>query len=250
MKARVVSLPGDGVGPEVTGAALGVLSAVCAEAGIDLEVEERLVGGRAIDETGTPLPEATLAACRRADAVLLGAVGGPKWDHLRGALRCEAGLLGLRRGMGVFANLRPVRAHPRLIDHTTIRPEVVRGTDMVIVRELTGGAYFGEPRERSGDRARGDRPGQHRLHRRRDRAGGQDRICPGRAEGGGICTSVDKANVLEHQPAVARHRDRGWPREYPEVALEHALVDSLRDASGDVRPTSTWSSPRTSSATS
>jgi 3-isopropylmalate dehydrogenase len=150
MRAHVVSLPGDGVGPEVTGVALGVLSTVCAEAGIDLEVEERLVGGRAIDETGTPLPAATLDACRGADAVLLGAVGGPKWDHLRGALRCEAGLLGLRRGMGVFANLRPVRVHPQLIEHTTIRPEVVRGTDMVIVRELTGGAYFGEPRERSG----------------------------------------------------------------------------------------------------
>ena len=225
MKARVVSLPGDGVGPEVTGAALGVLSAVCAEAGIDLEVEERLVGGRAIDETGTPLPEATLAACRRADAVLLGAVGGPKWDHLRGTLRCEAGLLGLRRGMGVFANLRPVRVHPRLIDHTTIRPEVVRGTDMVIVRELTGGAYFGEPRERSGtgpeETARDSTVYTAAEIERVARIAFA--LAAGRRH---HLTSVDKANVLITSQ-LWRDTVTRLAGEYPEVTLEHALVDSF-----------------------
>lgn len=225
MKAHVVSLPGDGVGPEVTGVALGVLSAVCAEAGIDLEVEERLVGGRAIDETGVPLPEATLQACRGADAVLLGAVGGPKWDHLRGALRCEAGLLGLRRGMGVFANLRPVRVHPRLIEHTTIRPEVVRGTDMVIVRELTGGAYFGEPRERSGT-------GPEEIARDSTvyTAAEIERVAriafalaAGRRH---HLTSVDKANVLITSQ-LWRDTVTRLAGEYPEVTLEHALVDSF-----------------------
>jgi 3-isopropylmalate dehydrogenase len=223
--AHVVSLPGDGVGPEVTGVALGVLSTVCAEAGIDLQVEERLVGGRAIDETGVPLPAPTLDACRGADAVLLGAVGGPKWDHLRGALRCEAGLLGLRRGMGVFANLRPVRVHPRLVERTTIRPEVVRGTDMVIVRELTGGAYFGEPRERSGS-------GPEEIARDStvytaaeiervariafDLAAGRRRHL----------TSVDKANVLITSQ-LWRDTVTRLAAEYPAVTLEHQLVDSF-----------------------
>ncbi|MGO8686755.1 MAG: 3-isopropylmalate dehydrogenase [Candidatus Dormibacteria bacterium] len=225
MGAHVVSLPGDGVGPEVIEVALEVLSAVCAEAGIDLTVEERPIGGCAIDESGTPLPAATLEACRGADAVLLGAVGGPRWDHLRGSQRCEAGLLGLRRGMGVFANLRPVRVHPRLADRTTIRPEVVRGTDMVIVRELTGGAYFGEPRERSGsgpqETARDStvytaaeiervaRVAFALADRRRQRL-----------------TSVDKANVLITSQLWRDTVNRLAP-EYPRVALEHQLVDSF-----------------------
>jgi 3-isopropylmalate dehydrogenase len=225
MGVHLVSLPGDGVGPEVTAVALEVLTAVCAQAGIELEVEERLIGGRAIDATGTPLPAATLEACRAADAVLLGAVGGPKWDHLRGTLRCEAGLLGLRRGMDVFANLRPIRVHPRLADRTTIRPEVARGTDMVIVRELTGGAYFGEPRERSGTgpqetardstvytAAEVERVARvaFDLARRRRRH----------------LTSVDKANVLITSQ-LWRDTVTRLAGEYPEVTLEHQLVDSF-----------------------
>ena len=172
-----------------------------------------------------PLPEATLAACRRADAVLLGAVGGPKWDHLRGALRCEAGLLGLRRGMGVFANLRPVRVHPRLIDHTTIRPEVVRGTDMVIVRELTGGAYFGEPRERSGtgpeETARDSTVYTAAEIERVARIAFA--LAAGRRH---HLTSVDKANVLITSQ-LWRDTVIRLAGEYPEVTLEHALVDSF-----------------------
>jgi 3-isopropylmalate dehydrogenase len=238
MGAHVVTLPGDGVGPEVTAVALEILSAICAESGIDLQVEEQPIGGRAIDATGMPLPEATLDACRGADAVLLGSVGGPKWDHLRGAQRCEAGLLGLRRGLGVFANLRPVRVHPRLVDRTTIRPEVVEGTDMVIVRELTGGAYFGEPRERSGtgpeETARDStvytaaevervaRVAFALADRRRRHL-----------------TSVDKANVLITSQ-LWRDTVTRLAAEFPQVTLEHQLVDSFamrlvqRPASVDV----------------
>jgi len=225
MGAHLVSLPGDGVGPEVTAAALEVLAAICAESGIELEVEEQLIGGRAIDATGTPLPPATLDACRRADAVLLGAVGGPRWDHLRGTQRCEAGLLGLRRGLDVFANLRPVRVHPRLTDRTTVRPEVVAGTDMLIVRELTGGAYFGEPRERSGtgpqETARDStvytaaevervaRMAFSLADRRRRQL-----------------TSVDKANVLITSQ-LWRDTVTRLAAEFPSVTLEHQLVDSF-----------------------
>ena len=224
-RARLVTLPGDGVGPEVTAVAVSVLTAVCAAAGIELSVEERLIGGRAIDETGTPLPAETLDACRDAVAALLGAVGGPRWDHLRGAQRCEAGLLALRRGLGVFANLRPVRIHPSLVDRTTIRPEVVSGTDMVIVRELTGGAYFGEPRERSGS-------GPTETAR--------DSIVYTRAEVERVAriafelaarrrrqlTSIDKANVLVTSQ-LWRDTVSGLASEYPEVRLEHQLVDSF-----------------------
>jgi 3-isopropylmalate dehydrogenase len=171
------------------------------------------------------LPSAPLDACRGADAVLLGAVGGPKWDHLRGALRCEAGLLGLRRGMGVFANLRPVRVHPRLTNHTTIRPEVVRGTDMVIVRELTGGAYFGEPRERSGtgpeETARDSTVYTAAEIERVARIAFA--LAAGRRR---HLTSVDKANVLITSQ-LWRDTVTRLSGEYPEVTLEHQLVDSF-----------------------
>jgi len=158
---------------------------------IDLEVEERLIGGRAIDELGVPLPEATLSACRGSDAVLLGAVGGPRWDHLSGDLRCEAGLLGLRAGLGVFANVRPVRVHPRLADRTPLRPEVVRGVDLVVVRELTGGGYFGKPKGRDGRNA------VDTISYSRDEIERVARVAFAlAAERRSRLTSVDKANVL------------------------------------------------------
>jgi 3-isopropylmalate dehydrogenase len=221
MRLRVAVLPGDGVGVEVTTQALTVLGAVTGAAAIDLAVEEHPIGGRAIDETGTPLPDATLRACRAADAVLLGAVGGPKWDHLSGERRCEAGLLGLRAGLGVFANLRPVRVHPRLADRTPLRPEVVRGVDLVVVRELTGGAYFGQPK-------------------RRDRASAVDTIAYTRdeiervarvafalaAERRSRLISVDKANVLATS-GLWRETVSEVAAEFPEVSVEHALVDSF-----------------------
>jgi 3-isopropylmalate dehydrogenase len=222
---RIVSLPGDGVGPEVTAVALSVLAGVCAAGGVDLQVEEKLIGGGAIDETGSPLPAETLTACRDAQAVLLGAVGGPRWDHLRGAQRCEAGLLGLRRGLGVFANLRPVRVHPALADRTAVRADVARGTDMILVRELTGGAYFGQPRERSGSGA---------AETARDSivytAGEVERVARiafrlARTRRRRL-TSVDKANVLITSQ-LWRDVVTRVAAEFPDVEVEHQLVDSF-----------------------
>ncbi|HYA00869.1 MAG TPA: 3-isopropylmalate dehydrogenase [Candidatus Binatia bacterium] len=222
---RVVTLPGDGIGPEVIEVAVAVLSAACSEGGITLHVEERPVGGRAIDETGMPLPPATLEACRGADAVLLGAVGGPRWDHLRGAMRCEAGLLGLRRGLRVFANLRPVRVHPALADRSPVRREVVSGTDLMIVRELTGGAYFGEPRERSGEgptEAARDSTVYTALEIERV-ARVAFRLASARHR---RLISVDKANVLITSQ-LWRETVTRVAADYPDVALEHQLVDSF-----------------------
>ena len=225
MTATVVVLPGDGVGPEVTAEALDVLQLVCDAGGVELETREMPMGGRAVDEFGTPLPDETVHACLAADAVLLGAVGGPKWDHLRGPQRVEAGLLRLRRSLDVFANLRPVRVHPRLAERSPVKSEVVRGTDMVIVRELTGGAYFGEPRERSGsgpDEVARDstvytareieRVARVAFELARDRRG--------------HLISVDKANVLITSQ-LWRDTVSALASDYPDVSLEHRLVDSF-----------------------
>jgi 3-isopropylmalate dehydrogenase len=218
---RIVTLPGDGVGPEVTAQAVAVLTAVAGRAGLDLTFDARPIGGCAIDDTGVPLPDDTLAACRSGDAVLLGAVGGPRWDHLRGAQRCESGLLALRAGLGVFANLRPVRVHPRLAERTSLRPEVVRGVDLVVIRELTGGAYFGQPKEYIGDRAVDTivytRAEVERVTHVACRLAGTRR---------GRLTSVDKANVLATS-ALWREAVSAVAAGYPGVALEHALVDSF-----------------------
>jgi 3-isopropylmalate dehydrogenase len=221
MTVRVVTLPGDGVGPEVTAQALAVLRAVTQAAGIELDVAEHRIGGRAIDELGEPLPASTRQACQEADAVLLGAVGGPRWDHLSGSARCEAGLLGLRAALAVFANLRPVRVHPRLADRTTLRPEVVRGVDMVVVRELTGGAYFGQPKHRDGDSAIDS------IVYTRAEIERVARVAFGLAgERSGRLTSVDKANVLVTSE-LWREAVSALAPEFPGVVLEHALVDSF-----------------------
>lgn len=225
MTVRIVALPGDGVGPEVTEQALGVLRLVCEHAAIDVHVRELPFGGCAIDEFGTPLPDATLEAARAADAVLLGACGGPRWDHLRGEQRCEQGLLRLRSGLAVFANLRPVRVHQRLAEMSPLRAGVVRGTDLVIVRELTGGAYFGEPRDRSGagidERARDttvytagevERVARVAFDLARERRR--------------HLISVDKANVLITSQ-LWRDVVTALASEYPDVHVEHRLVDSF-----------------------
>lgn len=221
MTLAVVALPGDGVGVEVTAAAVAVLRTVAGTAGIDLVTEERLIGGHAIDETGGPLPDDTLSACRTADAVLLGAVGGPRWDHLSGGQRCEAGLLGLRAGLGVFANLRPVRAHPRLVGLTALRPEAAAGVDLVVVRELTGGAYFGQPKHRDGLRA------VDTIVYTRDEVERVARVAFSLAsQRRGRLTSVDKANVLATSE-LWRETVSSIALEFPSVTLEHALVDSF-----------------------
>ena len=146
MSKQILILPGDGIGPEIVAEAVKVLDCLRQDFGLNLETEEALVGGSAYDATGHPLPDATLALAREADAVLLGAVGGPKWEQLDISVRPEKGLLGLRSELGLFANLRPAILYPQLADASTLKPEVVSGLDIMIVRELTGGIYFGQPR--------------------------------------------------------------------------------------------------------
>ena len=221
MSATVAVLAGDGVGPEVTAAAVAVLTETARRGGLTLRVTEHLIGGAAIDEEGEPFPAATAAACRAADAVLLGAVGGPRWDHLSGPHRCEAGLLALRRSLGVFANIRPVRTHPSLVGCTPLRDELVRGTDLVIVRELTGGAYFGQPKWREGDRA------IDTTVYTRDEVARVTRVaCAFARRRRGLLTSVDKANVLATS-AFWRDVVTDTAAEAPGVTVEHALVDSF-----------------------
>ena len=143
MLAKIVVLPGDGIGPEITTVAQDVLSATAKKFGHSFEFEEQLIGGIAIDQTGGALPEATLNACRRASAVLLGAVGGPKWDSPTAKVRPEQGLLAIRKGLGLYANLRPVRGYSELLDASPLKRHLVEGVDLLCVRELTGGVYFG-----------------------------------------------------------------------------------------------------------
>jgi 3-isopropylmalate dehydrogenase len=207
-------LPGDGIGPEVTAQAVRVLKA----AG-DFEVREALVGGAAIGRTGSPLPEETVALCRDAAAVLLGAVGGPRWDPAA-PVRPEQGLLGLRRALGVFANLRPASMHPRLVEASPLKPSVLRGADVLVVRELTGGIYFGEKR-------RGADWAEDLCAYTADEVARVVRIAARLArDRSGRLTSVDKANVLETSRLWREVATRVVRDEFPGVKLDHQLVDS------------------------
>jgi 3-isopropylmalate dehydrogenase len=224
---KILVLPGDGIGPEITAEALRVLE-VLRRDGLSIEIEQGLLGGCAVDAAGDPYPAATQALARAADAVLLGAVGGPKWDQLPRPQRPERGLLGIRKDLGLFANLRPAILYPELANSSTLKPEVVAGLDLLIVRELTGDIYFGQPR---GIEARDTEWGRQKVGfntmvyaeseirriarvafeaaRRRSR-----RLC-----------SVDKMNVLE---CTQLWRDvvSEVGRDYPDVALSHMLVDN------------------------
>ncbi|MGB9798632.1 MAG: 3-isopropylmalate dehydrogenase [Thermanaerothrix sp.] len=224
MKANIVLLPGDGIGPEVVSAAVQVLEAVGRHYDHKFEFTEYLIGGSAIDKTGNPLPEETLQACRSADAVLLGAVGGPKWDDPRASVRPEQGLLGLRKGLGVFANLRPVRVHPALIEASPIKSDRLLGVDLIVVRELTGGLYFGRPKKR--DWVDGQQRAvdtleytENEIERIVDLA---FRLARQRRK---KVSSVDKANVLESSRLWREVANRVAQR-YPDVTLEHVLVDT------------------------
>ena len=215
---QIVLLPGDGIGPEIVGAAKRLLEAVG-----EFEFTEHQVGGSSIDEYGTALTDDVLEACRRADAVLLGAVGGPKWDTTDpNAPRPEQGLLGLRKGMGLYANLRPVRPSPALVDASPLRPEVIAGTDLLVVRELTGGIYFGAS-ARDGDRAHDDCEYTvaeiERIARVAFEAAGQ------RGGASARVTSVDKANVLETS-RLWRETITRVAADYEGVELDHMLVDN------------------------
>ena len=225
MNARIAVLPGDGIGPEVTAEAARVLHAVAERWGHALELAEALLGGRAIDETGTPLPPATLELCRAADAVLLGAVGGPRWDDPRATVRPEQGLLGLRQALGLYANLRPVRVHPALRDASPLRPERLEGVDLLVVRELTGGIYFGEKR-RERLESGGERASDLCVYDSEEVAR-VVRVAATLARGRrGRLTSVDKANVLETSRLWRSVTARVVADEFPDLRLEHVLVDA------------------------
>jgi 3-isopropylmalate dehydrogenase len=214
MSKRVILLPGDGIGPEIIAPALEVLGAV----GANFEYEEHLFGGAAIDAHGTALTDETLAACRGADAVLLAAVGGPKWDTTDpNAPRPEQGLLGLRKGLGLFANLRPVTPLPALYDSSPLRREVIEGTDLLVVRELTGGIYFGE-KTRTADSA------TDVCTYSREEIERIARVAFGAARR--RVTSVDKANVLETSRLWREVVRELHVREFGEIELEHVLVDN------------------------
>ncbi|CAB4877300.1 MAG: 3-isopropylmalate dehydrogenase [Actinobacteria bacterium] len=210
---KIVLLPGDGIGPEIAAAVVEVLERLG-----DFEFDTRLMGGCSIDESGVALTDEVLEACKASDAVLLGAVGGPKWDTTDpDAPRPEQGLLGLRAGMGLFANLRPVRPVPALADASPLREEIIRGTDLLVVRELTGGIYFGK-RGRDGDTAYDTCEYSVAEVERIARVGFA-------AARRGV-TSVDKANVLESSRLWRETVNRVHQEEFPNVILDHLLVDN------------------------
>ncbi|MBD2000686.1 3-isopropylmalate dehydrogenase [Leptolyngbya sp. FACHB-541] len=222
---RVTLLPGDGIGPEIMAVAVDVLKRVGQQLEIQFEFHEALMGGASIDATGNPLPAETLETCRDSDAVLLAAIGGTKWDSLPNDQRPERGLLGLRAGLGLFANLRPAQILPQLVDASTLKREVVEGVDIMVVRELTGGIYFGQPRgifatetgEKRGvntmvySESEIDRIGRVAFETARKRS---KRLC-----------SVDKSNVLEVSQ-LWRDRITQLSQEYPDVELSHLYVDN------------------------
>lgn len=223
MRLNITILPGDGIGPEVTGEAVKVLRTISQAFGHDLQISQHLIGGCALDERGNPLPDDTLEACISTDAVLLGAVGGPKYESNERGMKPEDGLLRLRQAMGVFANLRPVTVFDELAEASPLKADRVRGSDMLIVRELLGGLYFGQPRgfER-GDMIRAYNTMSYtateieRIAHVAFRAAGSRRR---------RVTSVDKANVLEVSQ-LWREVVTSVAKDYPDVELEHALVDS------------------------
>ncbi len=222
---RITLLPGDGIGPEIMAVAVRVLETIGSQMNLQFQFQEALIGGAAIDATGEPLPPGTLEQCKDSDAVLLAAIGGYKWDNLPRHLRPETGLLGLRAGLQLFANLRPAQILPQLIDASSLKREVVEGVDLMVVRELTGGIYFGQPRgvfatetgEKRGVNTMAyteseiDRIGRVAFETARKR---QKRLC-----------SVDKANVLEVSQ-LWRDRMTALAAEYPDVELSHLYVDN------------------------
>jgi 3-isopropylmalate dehydrogenase len=217
---KIGIIKGDGIGPEIVDEATKVLDALSANMGFNLEYEEMLMGGVAVDETGVPLPEETIRGVKKCDAVLFGAIGGPKWDSIERHLRPESGLLALRKSMGTFANLRPAIVYDELVNASTLKEEVVKGVDIMVVRELTGGLYFGEPREFGRDKSYNTmvytREEVERIAKvafdiamKRDK-----RVC-----------SVDKANILEVSQ-FWREIVVEVAEDYPEVELTHMYVDN------------------------
>ncbi len=220
MDAKITLLPGDGIGVEVTEAVRQVLSQVAEKFGHTFNVDEQLIGGIAIDETGNPLPDETIASCKAADAVFLGAVGGPKWSDPNASIRPEQGLLKIRSTLGVYANIRPVRIFPQLVSASPLRPDILQGVDMVVIRELTGGIYFGEKHrdaESASDLCTYTVNEIERIIRFAARIAQQRnrKMC-----------SVDKANVLETSRLWRDVTNRIMASEFPDVEVETLLVDA------------------------
>jgi 3-isopropylmalate dehydrogenase len=220
MKARITVLGGDGIGPEVTAAGVAVLQSVARRFGHEFEFTEALIGGAAIDATGSPLPPRTIDACRSSDAVLLGAVGGPKWSDTGARVRPEQGLLELRRTLGLFANIRPVRTLPAVLDASPLKREVVEGVDIIVVRELTGGIYFGR-KSRTAHEAEDVCTYTSEEVARVTRVAA--RLAMDRSR---QIVSVDKANVLETSRLWRSVVEEVLQREFPDVRFEHMLVDA------------------------
>jgi 3-isopropylmalate dehydrogenase len=221
MHANIVVLPGDGIGPEVTAAAVEVLRAVAARYGHDFHFREHLIGGAAIDATGSALPDDTLAAARDADAILLGAVGGPKWSDPNAKVRPEQGLLAIRKALGLYANLRPVKPHAATLGASPIKPHLLQGVDLIVVRELTGGIYFGDKTRSDFEASDLCRYSVAEIERVVRHAAALARARSGKL------TSVDKANVLETSRLWRDVTTRIVREEFPDVQLEHQLVDSM-----------------------
>jgi 3-isopropylmalate dehydrogenase len=220
MLLKILLLPGDGVGVEVTRAAVTVLETIATKFGHKLELSDALIGGVAIHKTGSPLPDETLQKAMAADAVLLGAVGAPEFDNNPPNLRPERGLLGIRKALEVFANLRPVKMWPSLVDSSPLKNEIVTGTDMIIVRELTGGLYYGQPRGIDGDRAVNTMVYTRAEIERVTRKAFE--LARGRRK---KVTSVDKQNVIEVSQ-LWRRVVIEVAKDYPDVELDHLLVDN------------------------
>jgi len=224
MKAKIAVLPGDGIGPEVTAEAVKVLNAVADRFGHQFEYMTALVGGAAMDATGEPLPNETMDICLQSDAVLLGAIGTPKYDDTRAAKRPEQGLLGLRKNLDLFANLRPVKLYPSLLGASTIKESVLQGVDLLVVRELTGGLYFGKPSERWSDEK-----GRHAVDTMAYSDWEIERVvrmaCELARERKRKVTSVDKANVLTTS-RLWREVATEVAARFPDVTVENMLVDT------------------------
>lgn len=222
---RITLLPGDGIGPEIMAVSVDVLKVVGQQLNLEFDFQSALIGGAAIDATGEPLPQETLETCRNSDAVLLAAIGGYKWDTLPRHLRPETGLLGLRSGLELFANLRPAKILPQLIDASSLKREVVEGIDIMVVRELTGGVYFGQPKGIFATES-GEKRGVNTMAYTESEI---DRIAKvgfetAQKRGKKLC-SVDKANVLDVSQ-LWRDRVTQLSAEYPDVELSHMYVDN------------------------
>ncbi|SER98456.1 3-isopropylmalate dehydrogenase [Gracilibacillus ureilyticus] len=222
MSNKIVLLPGDGIGAEVIYAAKDVLEAISKKFNKSFEFSSFDIGGIAIDNHGTPLPDETVTACKEADAVLLGAVGGPKWDNNPSELRPERGLLGIRKALDLYANLRPVKGFEKLLHASPLRQDIIQGSDLLIVRELTGGLYFGEPSER---RDNGNSVVDTLSYTRKEIERIIDKAFQSAQLRNKHLTSVDKANVLESSK-LWREIVEEKKAQYPDVTVEHVLVDA------------------------